>query len=145
MIKCSKTTIRLFDKWRLAVPDKLETYQDGPLGKRVVFITDVKERFCISFEEDMPMMDMLLQTQRNGPSASFQYCKNGKYIHLRRGSEGRVPCAFFHMELEDSNGAILSLPGQMVVSPEYRWSDSIEPVLLDLLENLSAEGEEGCL
>ena len=139
MIIRSKTTIRLFDKWRLVVPDKLETYQDGALGKRVLFITDAKKRFCISFEEDMSMMDMLLPTQRDGPSVSFQYCKNGKYIHLRRGSESRVPCAFFHMELEDSSGAIVSLPGQMVVSPEYRWSDGIEPVLLDLLKNLSVE------
>ncbi len=134
MKKCFGATICLFDKWSLTVPDNLEFHQDGPMGKRVVFITDAKESFCISFEEGMLMLP---QVQSDASSVSFQCRKGGKYIHLRRGNKGRVSFAFFHMELEDKDGRQHTLAGQMVISAHYQWCDGVEPVLLEVLENIS--------
>lgn len=128
----SNPVIRFFDKYSLVVPSALNCVQDGSLGKRMLLITDAKEQFRISFEEGMPMMDMLPQTQSG---VSFQCCRIGKYIHLRRSADDSV--AYFHMEFEDMDGAVMFLPGQMVASPEYKWADGVEPVLLELLENIS--------
>ena len=117
MKKCSGATTGLFDKWSLTVPDNLEFHQDGPMGKRIVFITDAKESFCISFEEGMPM---LLQALSDASSVSFQCRKGAKYIHLRRDNRERAPFAFFHMELEDEDGRQHTLAGQMVIYAHYQ-------------------------
>ena len=33
------TAVNLFDQYRLLIPPKLKSHQDGPLGRRVLFIT----------------------------------------------------------------------------------------------------------
>ena len=81
-------------------------------------------------------MDMLPETDGE-QTVRFQCCQDEKYIHVRRRSEEPIPCAFFHIELEDDDGKAYSLPGQMVVFNDYRWTDGIEPVLMKLLEGIS--------
>ena len=110
------TAVNLFDQYRLLIPPNLKSYQDGEPGQRVLFISDRKETFSVSFEEGSQMRDMLPPDQQEEKaSVSFQYCKDDKYIHLRRSGEKNDKFAFFHIELEDDDGSTLYLPGQMVV------------------------------
>ena len=133
-------SIRFFDKFVLLIPPKLKYRTDGIIESRSLFITDPSESFLITFEEGMKLMDMLPEAKVE-PSVCFQCFKDGKYIHLRRKSDGKVSCAFFHIELEDENGNPVYLPGQMVASSGYNWSDGIEPVLMELLAGISLNNE----
>lgn len=128
--------INLFDKYRMIVPKGLKWHISDGLGPRVVRITDQAESFSVTFEEGMQMMDMLPR-ENAVPMVNHQCFENGKYIHLRRNSASSIDYAFFHIELEDDNGVIWYLPGQIVVPPEYQWTDGIEPVLMKLLEGIS--------
>ena len=130
------TAVNLFDQYRLLIPPKLKSHQDGPPGQRVLFITDKKESFTVSFEEGATPMDMLPEKESE-QTVRFQCCRDGKYIHLRRRSEKPIPCAYFHIELEDDDGKAYSLPGQMVVYNNYRWTDGVEPILMELLEGIA--------
>ena len=129
-----KQTVHLFDAFRLDIPLRLNYHANGLPGRRVVFISDPKETFTVSFEEGMKLMDMTDDPERDGITVSVQCRRDGKYLHLKRCDN--VPCAFFHIELEDPEGNVLYLPGQIVVSPGYKWSDGIEPVLLELLSSI---------
>ena len=138
MILKQKEEVSLFDKFNLVVPPKLKWHQDGILGQRILFISDRKETFSVSFEEGMQIRDMLPPDQQEAKaSVSFQYCKDDKYIHLRRSGEKDDKVAFFHIELEDEDGSTLYLPGQMVVFCDYKWSDEVEPVLIDIMNGFS--------
>ncbi len=138
MILKQKEVVRLFDKFSLVVPPKLKWHQDGIPGQRILFISDRKETFSVSFEEGMQIRDMLPPDQQETKSSvSFQYCKDDKYIHLRRSGEKNDKVAFFHIELEDEDGSTLYLPGQMVVYCEHKWSDEVEPVLIDIMNGFS--------
>ena len=138
MILKQKEEVSLFDKFNLVVPPKLKWHQDGVPGQRVLFISDRKETFSVSFEEGMQIRDMLPPDQQEAKaSVSFQYCKDDKYIHLRRSGEKDDKVAFFHIELEDEDGSTLYLPGQMVVFCDYKWSDEVEPVLIDIMNGFS--------
>ena len=134
--------ISLFDTYRLIVPPELNCHQDGLPGKRVLFLSDEEESFTIFFEEDMEMMDMRSDTTED-PPVRYECRKDGKYLHLKRNGGGKVICAFFHFELQADNGGLLSLPGQMVVFSDYRWSDGVEPVLIKLLEGISVTNQKG--
>ena len=138
MLLKQKEVVRLFDRFSLVVPPKLKWHQDGIPGQRVLFVSDRKEIFVVSFEEGMQMRDMLPPDQQETKSSvSFQYCKDDKYIHLRRSGEKNDKFAFFHIELEDEDGSTLYLPGQMVVYCEHKWSDEVEPVLIDIMNGFS--------
>lgn len=137
-----RNTVSLFDKYSLVIPQGLKYHTDSSPGQRVLFITDKKESFTVSFEEDMKLMDMLPETGGE-QTVRYQCCQDGKYIHLRRRSEKPIPCAFFHIELEDSGGKAYSLPGQLVVCKDYTWSDGIEPVLMELLDGIRLINKEG--
>lgn len=138
MILKQKEEVNLFDRFSLVVPPKLKWHQDGIPGQRVLFISDRKETFSVSFEEGSQMRDMLPPDQQEAKaSVSFQYCKDDKYIHMRRSGEKNDKFAFFHIELEDEDGSTLYLPGQMVVFCEYKWSDGVEPVLIDVLNGIA--------
>jgi hypothetical protein len=102
-----------------------------------MFITDPKETFIVSFEKGMQMIDMLDIKSTGAQSVSFQRCNGGKYIHERRGNSSSDRCAFFHIELEDNDGKIFCLPGQMVVSADYKWTDGIEPILTQLVDSIT--------
>ena len=128
--------VSLFDRFCLVLPQGLKCYADGLDGKRVVFITSWSKRFNVSFEEGMQMMDMIPEIQGE-TSIHYEYRQDGKYIHLCRSSKGKIPYAFFHIALEDSEGITYFLPGQMVVHGTYTWSDGIEPVLMELLDGIS--------
>ena len=138
MLLKQKEVVNLFDRFSLVVPPKLKWHQDGIPGQRVLFVSDRKEIFVVSFEEGMQMRDMLPPDQQETKSSvSFQYCKDDKYIHLRRSGEKNDKFAFFHIELEDEDGSTLYLPGQMVVYCDYKWSDGVEPVLIDIMNGFS--------
>jgi hypothetical protein len=130
------TAVNLFDQYRLLIPSKLKSHQDGPPGQRVLFITDKKESFTVSFEEGMQMRDMLSVSKESANAVSHQCCADGKYIHQRRSNSATERCAFFHIELEDNDGKTLYLSGQIVVTDKYQWSDGVEPVLMKLLEGI---------
>jgi hypothetical protein len=130
------TAVNLFDEYCLLIPPKLKSYQDGPPGRRVMFITDQKKNFNISFEEGMKPMDTISEGE-GVSTVSYQCQQNGKYIHLQRRSENPIRYAFFHLELEDNNGTTHVLPGQMVIYTDYTWSDGIEPVLMELLDGIA--------
>ena len=132
-----KTVIRLFDKYSILVPPKHKWHQDGVVGNRCLFIADSKETFNVSFEEGMQMMDMVPDNKNGEPTVSYLCRKEGKYIHLKRNKNGKINCAFFHIELTDKDGNVLCLPGQIVAYADYKWSDGVEPVLLNLLEGIS--------
>lgn len=131
------TAVNLFDQYRLLIPPKLKSHQDGPPGQRVLFITDKKESFTVSFEEGMQMRDMLSVSKESANAVSHQCCTDGKYIHQRRSNSSTERCAFFHIELEDDDGKTLYLSGQIVVTDKYQWSDGVEPVLMKLLEGIA--------
>ena len=130
-------TISLFDTYSLVIPPKLRYHTDGLPGNRVLFITDAKETFNVSFEEGMQMRDMLDVSKDSTNAVSHQCCKDGKYIHQRRSNSATERCAFFHIELEDDDGKTLYLSGQIVVTEKYQWSDGVEPVLMKLLDGIA--------
>ena len=133
----NKKIVRLFDKFSLDISAKLRCDEDGIPGRRVLFIADQKDTFTISFEEGMQMWDMLDDTKENSQTVSHQCCMDGKYIHQRRKGGSSDRCAFFHIEVEDDDGKTLHIPGQMVVADDYKWSDGVEPVLMNLLEGIT--------
>lgn len=137
MLPQVKKVIRLFGKYTLIIPAKLNCHEDGTSGRRVLFISDNAETFIISFEENMKQMDMLPDIWGNIPTVSYQSRRGNKYIHLRRNSDGRIACGFFHIELQNSDGRMLYLPGQMVVADSYKWSNGVEPVLMELIDGLT--------
>jgi hypothetical protein len=129
--------ISLFDRFRLHIPPKLKCHTDGVPGHRVLFITDHDETYTVSFEEGMPMRDMLASGRTNVPTVSHQCCRVDKYIHQWRNDSSTERCAFFHIEVENNEGTTVYLPGQIVVSEGYSWSDGVEPVLLELLDGIT--------
>jgi len=139
MTEEKNTSIRFFDKYRLVVPAGLNCHADGLPGQRVLFIRDTLEPFTVSFEEDMRLMDLLPDAGGSIPSVHYQYRTGDRYIHLKRNSKGRIVFAFFHIEIQNSDGIIHTLAGQIVTNPGYEWTDGIEPVLLELLGGLTVE------
>ena len=133
----SNREIRLFDSFSLVIPPKLKYHTDGLPGQRVLFISDAKETFNVSFEEGMQMRDMLSASKESANAVSHQCCTDGKYIHQRRSNSATERCAFFHMELEDEDGKQHCLAGQIVVDKGYQWTDGVEPILMELLEGIA--------
>ena len=41
------------------------------------------------------------------------------------------------LRLEDNEGRTVCLPGQMTAKPDYNWADTVEPVLMQLLEGMT--------
>lgn len=95
------TPVSLFDKYTLGIPPRSVCYEDGKLGQRILFISDQRETFTVSFEEGMKLMDMTDDPERDGVTVSVQCRRDGKYLHLKRC--GNVPYAFFHIELAPGN------------------------------------------
>ena len=137
MLLKQKEVVNLFDRFSLVIPPKLKYHTDGLPGHRVLFITDAKETFNVSFEEGMQTQDSSTDSKANAKTVSYQCCKDGKYIHQQRSKSTAERCAFFHMELEDDDGKTLYLSGQIVVTDKYQWSDGVEPVLMKLLEGIA--------
>ena len=137
MLLKQKEVVKLFDRFSLVIPPKLKYHTDGLPGHRVLFITDAKETFNVSFEEGMQTQDSSTDSKENAKTVSYQCCKDGKYIHQWRSNSTAKRCAFFHMELEDNDGKTLYLAGQIVVTDKYQWSDGVEPVLMKLLEGIA--------
>ncbi len=131
-------SVSLLEANNLVIPQGLLCQIDGPPGQRVMFLSDEEETFTISFEEGMELMDMRpLDHLSESPVLTLCATRNGKYIHYRRISNGKGNFAFFHFEIEDKDGSILKIPGQMTARPDYPWSDTIEPVLLAIVDGIS--------
>lgn len=136
-------TIHLFDTFALTVPPELEWQQDGLPGKRVLFLSDQAETFLVSFEEGMKSMDLCSDVSEYSNGKSLEYRCDEAYIHQWRSreqmlSKGNI-FAFFHFELQDQHGQVWHLPGQMTAKPGYRWSDGVEPILIELLHAFAAQ------
>ncbi|MBP3413543.1 MAG: hypothetical protein J6K89_09820 [Oscillospiraceae bacterium] len=130
--------ISIFDICELVIPQGLIYHSDGQPGQRVCFLSDDKESFVISFEEGMEPIDLRWTVQlAESPLYSAQICKDGKYIHMCRYSNSKGTVAFFHMELMDGDSRKLCLPGQMISGADYRWSDGVEPILMELMDRLT--------
>lgn len=129
--------IKLFDKFIFNVLPKLIYYTDEIQGENSLFIADSKETFIVSFKKNMQMKDMITEKSTGTQTVSFQCCKDGKYIHERRGYNSSDRCAFFHIEFEDDDGKTVYLPGQIVVSVDYKWSDGVEPIIMKLADSIT--------
>ena len=127
-----KNTIKFFDNFSLALSPKLNYYLDGIAKQRVLFINDKTESFTVSFEESMTDFPKIT-TESN---VSYESCKDGKCICLQRKKDGKIDCAFFCIEIKDKDGRKYKLYGQMVVYTDYKWTDGIEPLLLELLDGI---------
>ena len=125
--------LTFFDKYHLTLPPQLQLHEETADGKQAIFLSDKRKSFLISFEEEMPLMD--LKPVEGVPSVCFQHCENGKYINVRRFVSKNL--AFFHIELETESGATLHLPGQMTVNDGYAWADGVEPILLTLMNSIN--------
>lgn len=135
MMLQSNRNVSLFDKYTLVIPKGLKYHLDGMPGQRVLFITDKKESFNLSFEEGMPLMDLIPANSDSELMITFQACENKKYIHLKRSKNSRV--AFFHIKIEDDDGKTSFLPGQMIVKENYSWNDGIEPIIVDIVKTIA--------
>ena len=123
------------------LPD-LVCWADGVPDKRCLFIADQKDTFSVSFEAGMECMDLGNQNHAYGlPNIHSEYRCGNKYIHQIRTDPRERPnagnYAFFHIELTDKEGQVYVLPGQMVATSGYEWSDTVEPVLLNILNGIS--------
>ena len=134
MMLQSNRNVSLFDKYTLVIPKGLKYHLDGMPGQRVLFITDKKESFNLSFEEGMPLMDLIPANSDGELMITFQAFEDKKYIHLKRSKNSRV--AFFHIKIEDDDGKTLCLPGQMIVKENYSWNDGIEPIIVDIVKTI---------
>lgn len=124
-------TVCLFGRFNLIISRALKYYQDCVSGKRTLFITDRAESFVISFEEGVQMPDIF---QAKSDLLHFQAHKDGNHICQQRRPHSN--CAFFCMQI---GGA--ELFGQMTAESRYRWSDGVEPILLELLDGVSNAAE----
>lgn len=139
VVQQSSKTINLFDRYRLILPPALKHHQDGLPGKRVLFITDCDESFDISFEEDMECRDLTAGGLDRERTVCFEHRSGDQYIHQRRIDRRSTSFAFFHIELKDSKGKTVCLPGQMIADQNYMWSEDVEPILIKLLDGISIQ------
>ena len=104
-----------------------------------MFINDKTESFTVSFEESMTDFPQIT-TENN---VSYQSCKDGKCICLQRKKDGKIDCAFFYIEITNKDGREYKLYGQMVVYTDYKWTDGIEPLFLELLDGINLDDNRG--
>ena len=130
--------ISIFDIYELVIPQGLIYHSDGHPGQRVIFLSDDKESFVISFEEGMEPIDLdRTDILAELPIYSVQCYRDGKHIHLCRYYNSKGTVAFFYIELTDGEGRKFCLPGQMISGFDYQWSDGVEPILLKLMDGLT--------
>lgn len=134
--------VGLFDEFNLCYPAELEVHKDGTSPTQVLFLAANDGSFCISFEEGMTCMD--LRESSDFPTSArihSEHRSGGKYIHQLRTDPNSRPgignFAFFHMEIPDETGKVHTLSGQMVSSADHRWSEGVEPILLDILDGIA--------
>ena len=128
-----KTEIRFFDKYNLVIPSKMRWHQEHTPGKRVLFIVDPNEAYIITFDEGMDPDTLSEGSVDNDSAVSYQCSKVGKSIQLKRNTIGNIACARFNIHIQHCDGSMSCLPGQMVITGEYKWTDGIEPILMKLM------------
>ena len=120
----------LFDFVPMVPLPGLQYWNDGEIGRRVLFITDEGESYTVTFEEGMTCMD-----QRLAPGCIHaEHRSESIYLHQCRGNHDNV--CFFRLEWTDSSGTVHIQPGQMVTGTDYSWADGVEPVLLSIMTSL---------
>lgn len=133
--------IDLFDKYIISIESKLKWHSDGTEGQRSLFLADRGENFVITFEEGMECLDMKTCSSEQMSYVEYEHMTDGKYIHLIRDAESNdrkgANTSFFHIELVDSQGEKVFLPGQITVAKGYDWTCGVEPVLLEILTGIT--------
>ena len=135
--------VSIFDTFRLILPPKLRCHADGVRGHRVLFLTDAKETFTVSFEERMQLQEYPADREGDGTALTCQWEEDGKSLCQRRSGSLAQRCAFFRIGVKDDDDTTLYLYGQMVVFSKYQWSEGVEPVLLDVVRGLSLYKRNG--
>jgi len=133
----SNRTINLFNKFNLVIPETLTYHIDGFPERRSAFIIDNDDSFVITFEEGMKCLDM----SNDKSLVCFNHRIDERYVHQQRFGKNNI--AFFHIELDNSDGEKIYLPGQMVTETNYKWSDGLEPILIELLKGISLSDAKG--
>ena len=133
MDKQVNIAINLLDNYILKTLTKWSCHQDGNSGDRIVFISNRKGDVLITFEEGMDPKE-IFRTPWEKDAVCFRASKLDKKIQL-------VHCmdtcyGFFCIEFKDIHGDAPYLPGQIVVSPAYKWTEGMEPVLMELLDSI---------
>lgn len=129
-----KTTDWLFDTVAFRLVPRMNYWSDGERGQRVLFISDEKETFTITFEEGAEYPDCrqctgyICAEQRIG-NVCLRQCRGEQADTLRN-------VCYFHLEWIDQNGTSHIQPGQMVTDTDYSWADGVEPILLSFLTSL---------
>ena len=132
-----KTVISLFDRYKLVIPSRMKWHQDHTPGKRVLFLSDPNESYVITFDEGMNPAALSESMADSDSEVFYQYSKDGKSIQLKRSTVGHTAFARFNINILHSDGSIFCLPGQMVVTGDYKWSNGIEPILIKLMKGVS--------
>ena len=127
----------MFDKYIISIESKLKWHSGGTEGQRSLFLADRGETFVITFEEGMECLDMKTRSSEQMSYIEFEHMTDGKYIHQIRDAvvndRKGANTSFFHIELVDSKGEKVFLPGQITVAKGYEWTCGVEPVLLEIL------------
>lgn len=126
-------TINLFDHYTLRSFHKWNYHQDGIPGTRVMFVTNEKDDTLITFDEGMDL-EKIFRTPQETDAVCYHAAKHDKQIHMVRCKEAHY--GFFCIEFSDSMAETRHLPGQIVTSPAYKWSEGMEPVLIELLDSI---------
>jgi len=126
----------LFDFMPMVPLPGLQYWKDGDIGRRVLFITDERETFTVTFEEGMTCLD-----QRQLPGYIYAEHRSGNvYLHQCRGDRAcRLDnVCFFRLEWTDNSGVVHVQPGQMVSGKDFPWASGVEPVLLSIVTSLQS-------
>lgn len=131
----------MFDKYIISIESKFKWHSGGTEGHRSLFLADRDESFVITFEEGMECLDLKARSSEQISHISFEHMTDGKYIHQIRDAAMNdrkgANTSFFHIELVDSKGEKLFLPGQITVAKGYEWTCGVEPVLLEILTGIT--------
>ena len=133
-----------FDSLRFAIIPRMNYWMDGNQGERTIFISDECETVQISLEEGMQYIDLT----NDEAFRCAEYRKGNRYLHQaiveRAARAGAQTVVFFHVEITDANNRVYGLPGQMITSKKNTDANTVDPILLDLLNSITLVDEEMC-
>lgn len=133
----------LINGFYIPVLPQLTYFKDGEDAKTVLFIEDPNEQFLIAFQEGMECIDLIVEDTDMHKYIHSEYTQNNRYLHQckrnpqksirKRSKKKRNNMVYFHMEIQDENGAVHVCPGQMSVSHNCLQEHNIDQVLIKLL------------
>jgi len=133
-------TLRIFNGFQFPLLPHMNYSVSGKPGNKTLFITNAQENVILSFEEGMPCLDISFQP-KDRTSIDAEYRTNNKYLHQRKllsvDEQKLRDWVGFRIEITDDDGAIHTCPGQLSISPAYRQTDGVEPILVELLRGIA--------